>query len=105
MTKGELRKARKAAHAMTWDEARRLNKRLFWETATETIRVCPENYCVAARMRTGDGYKWVTDIDGALKPYLQSIRAVIATYENGSTAQALADVIAENVYIPREVRA
>jgi hypothetical protein len=86
---------------MTWNEAQKLGKRVFWEASTETIRVCPENYCVAARQHTPDGYTWITDWDGALRPYWPQINATIREYEGGSTAQALADVIAERVKIER----
>ena len=32
-----------------YDQARQLGHRVFYEPATETIRQCPENYCLAVR--------------------------------------------------------
>jgi len=86
---------------MDWNTAMQLKKRMFWEEATETIRTCPENYCVAARVKKDGQYHWVTDIDAALRPQLYFVQAAIREYEHGSTGQALADAIAEQVRLPR----
>ena len=44
---------------MDWEKARKLGRRVFYEESTQTIRLCPENYCLASREKTGGGYRWV----------------------------------------------
>lgn len=44
-----------------WEQARRLGRRVFYEPETETVRQCPQNYCLVVRR---DG-QWQMDIDAA----------------------------------------
>jgi hypothetical protein len=45
-----------------WETAYHAGRRVFYEPATETIRQCPENYCILARR---DGVVWSTYLDAA----------------------------------------
>lgn len=73
----------------TWAEARSMGKRVFYETATETVRACPENYCLAHRNDLG---RWERYSDGGARDWWQIIEAVVAI-RYMATGEDLADVI------------
>lgn len=83
-----------------WDKAFKLGHRVFYERATETLRTCPENYCIAVRQRTPDGYKWTLFLDGSLEPYRAVIAATLSTWVLGSTGDAIAEELGK--VIPRK---
>jgi len=51
-------------NATAWNRARIIGRRVFYEQATETIRQCPENYCLAIRSVNKPG-EWVAAPDRA----------------------------------------
>ena len=73
-----------------WEKAKILGKRVFYETYTDTIRLCPENYCLAQQQLNG---KWKVYNDAAVKDKHGKIQEIIDIWQNGSTAEALADEI------------
>ena len=74
-----------------WERARRLKRRAFYESATQTIRSCPENYCLAI----GGPGCWRPSVDAAIAHKAPQIVAQIALYARHSTSDALADAIGE----------
>ena len=75
--------------ATAWDTAYALGRRVFYESATQTIRQCPENYCLAVRR---DG-RWRPDIDAASTINAHSLGQVLTQYQDGSTGDGLAEAI------------
>jgi hypothetical protein len=55
-----------------WDIAYHAGRRVFYESATDTVRQCPENYCILARL---DGSTWSLYLDAAapINPHALSI--------------------------------
>lgn len=73
-----------------WEIAYQLKRRAFYERATDTLRLCPENYCLATRSNK----KWKAYRDeGATKTMHDKIQAVLDEWQNGSTGDALAEEI------------
>jgi len=65
-----------------------LRKRAFYERYTETLRLCPENYCLAHKAQK----KWCVYRDeGATRKLHDKIQEALDTWQNGSTAEAIAD--------------
>jgi hypothetical protein len=92
---------------MDWDTAHRLGRRAFFETATLTIRSCPENFLLAVRAarRPGFAAKWIAVPDAAVVregTTAETIQAVIDKWAFGSTADALAETIGE--ILPKQRR-
>lgn len=67
--------------AQTWDEANRARNRAFHETYVGTIRLCPENYCLA--FRSNETGLWVASRnDGAVgKDNYNKIQAILDNYD------------------------
>lgn len=77
-----------------WEKANILGKRAFYERSTQTIRACPENYCLAHRGPNG----WQRyGEDNATRGWWTLIDNVIRTYKNDSTGDALASLIGEAI--------
>lgn len=75
-----------------YETARQMQRRVFYEAATETLRTAPANYLIASR-RNG---RWVVDLDGALITAgftVMPIQQLLNTWQNGSTGAALAEVL------------
>jgi hypothetical protein len=81
--------AREAQGCSDWERAYQMGRRAFYERYTDTIRACPENYCLA----DGGPGKWRLYRDGAMRAYWPAIERVIAEWGQGSTSDALADEI------------
>lgn len=79
---------------MNYKTAKELNKRVFYEEYTDTIRTCPENYCVAVR-RNGQFSCAGFDLDGALSNKRGVISLTIAMHQAGSTGGGLAEAISQ----------
>lgn len=73
----------------SYDEARIMGKRAFYERATDSIRLCPENYCLAVKANG----KWKAYDDGAIRDKWAIIQTTIDEWQNGSTGDALAGEI------------
>lgn len=76
-----------------WEAARQLGRRAFYERATETLRTCPENYCLAARQEVRGRYVWRPFVDAALREHETTIVAEIERWAAGSTGDALAEAV------------
>lgn len=74
-----------------WERARILEKRAFYERYSDTIRLCPENYCLAYR---GQDKKFHVYVDEHATIRLHDkIQETIETWQGGSTAEAIATEI------------
>jgi hypothetical protein len=73
-----------------WEVAYKAKQRVFYEAATETIRTCPENYCLAAR----DGHHWLAFTDAAAKLTASDVEDVLANHPRLDGVR-LADIFAE----------
>lgn len=62
-----------AIQLSAWERAYAAKRRVFYEPETQTIRQCPENYCLLV-WRDGD---WRIDIDKASTINAHSMRMVI----------------------------
>lgn len=69
-----------------WEKAREAGARLFHETYSNTIRVCPHNYCIAIYR----GMAWVADVDAALGDYVDIMRQLVADHNAVEPAQLIA---------------
>lgn len=79
-----------------YEKAGILGKRAFYERYTDTIRLFPENYCVAVIADLPAGKKWVVyRNEGATKEKHGLIKNALDTWQNGSTRDALAEVVGE----------
>lgn len=77
-----------------WDKAHILGKRTFYERSTQTIRACPENYCLAHK---GDnGWKRYGN-DNATRGWWTAIDRTIEIWKGGSTGEALATAIGKAI--------
>lgn len=74
----------------SYEKAKIMKRRAFYESYTDTIRLCPENCCLAQRQ---PNLKWKLYKDMAVADKHNQIKEVIETWQNGSTAEALADEI------------
>lgn len=63
-----------------WEQARREARAAFYEAATDTVRVCPQNYCLAHRRQPTEEHagEWRVFWDGAIAPIKDQIEAVLA---------------------------
>jgi len=78
------------------DKARMLGRRVFYERSTGTLRMCPQNYCLAARRRDkAGGLKWHAFVDGALKEHEPRVCSILAAFQDGSTGDALAGLLGD----------
>ena len=74
-----------------WEVAHKEGRRVFYESATDTVRACPENYCLA--VRTGDSWgphPWegaIADIRPIIGRAIQ--QAALAGKPDGETLAAL----------------
>jgi hypothetical protein len=73
-----------------WNDAQSMGKRVFFETATDTVRACPENYCLAHRNQYGRWERYSDD--GGARQWWETIDAVIDT-RYMATGEDLADAI------------
>ena len=74
----------------SWEVAYRTGRRAFYESATDTIRACPENYCLAIRVNG----EWQAYRDeGATRRFHDVIQALVETIEGAPSDDALADEI------------
>jgi hypothetical protein len=74
-----------------WETAYRAKQRVFYEAATETVRTCPENYCLAARQ---SGH-WIAFTDAAAALLSSDVEDVIASQpalDGAHLASALAEL-------------
>ncbi len=76
-----------------WESAQQLGRRVFFEAATETIRQCPENYCLLVRV----GNQWRMEIDAASPINGHSMGIVLNQHGWGNEmdGDVLADAIEE----------
>ena len=75
-----------------YEEAQIMGKRTFVENSTETIRTCPENYCLAHR-KNG---RWQAYRDEGITRHLHDrIQETLDTWQGGSTSAALAKELAK----------
>lgn len=83
-----------------WDKAHKLGKRAFYEHSTQTIRACPENYCLAHR-DPGSQVKqpaWKRyGNDNTTRKWWQAIDRVLNTYGRWSTGDAIATAIGKAI--------
>ncbi len=64
-----------------WEEAYHSKQRVFFEPATDTVRTCPENYCLAFRR---DGKTWEPFVDAAMGPLRAPIAALVTRHHGVS---------------------
>lgn len=73
-----------------WEQAHKLGRRAFYERSTDTLRSCPENYCLAHRV----GGRWRAYRDeGATRALHDAFDLALQAYRDGSTGDALADLL------------
>ena len=77
-----------------WDKAHQAGRKVFYEPATETIRQCPENYCLLVRR----GGRWVTDIDAASTINAHSLGFVMEHWRDDPDGDVVADAIEEGFW-------
>jgi hypothetical protein len=67
----------------SWDEAKKAGKRAFYEDFVKTIRLCPENYCLAFVSESGKVV--AAYMDGAVgKPNYDKIQDIINKNPNAN---------------------
>lgn len=78
-----------------WDVATQAGRRVFYEPATETIRQCPENYCLLVR----EGSQWVPFVDKAARITPEAVKLMLEMGWRGEMDGAvLADAVEEAFY-------
>jgi hypothetical protein len=78
-----------------WELANQQGRRAFYERATDTLRSCPENYCLA--YRTKDGRWHVYRDEGATRAQHDAFAKIILDWQAGSTGDAIADLLGEHL--------
>ena len=77
-----------------WEIAYKANRKVFYEAATDTIRQCPENYCLAHC-----NGKWRPFLDAASPVKLKDLLAVLTlANDTGITGDELARLIEESLF-------
>jgi hypothetical protein len=74
-----------------WEVAYHAGRRVFFESATLTLRQCPENYLLAIR-QASEPYRWVADPDVASGITAQALDKVLDQHA-GHAGDALADAV------------
>jgi hypothetical protein len=70
-----------------WQQAKIMGKRAFYERSTNTIRACPENWCLAVRTESG----WQRyGRDSATRQWWSALDKTLDNFGKWSTGDALA---------------
>ena len=73
-----------------WEKAGAFKRRAFYERSTETLRLYPENYCLAHRANSASKWYVYRDEFATMAKHTK-IQDTLDTWQNGSTGDALAD--------------
>jgi len=79
---------------MKIDQAHKEKLRAFYNDYTDTIRSCPENYCLAVKNELNIN-RWIPYDDGACKLYYPKIKTLCYKYGRQSTNDQMAAIIAK----------
>lgn len=88
-----------------WWTAHLSKKRVFYETSTRTIRLCPENYLIAYwDTRTHKKTGWKAEPDKAVETMgitKERIQSILNEYQNGSTGGGIAEALHKANLFPK----
>lgn len=73
-----------------YDQARAAGLPVFYEAATDTIRTCPENYCLAVQR----GGRWTPFVDAGVGRQRAGLAAVIRRHSGASAEDMVATLAA-----------
>lgn len=82
-----------------YEQAKHLGWRCFYDERSNSIRSCPENYCLAERLNR----KWRAHPDAIKVADIDAVRRALVEFSSGSTGGGLADIIRHHVHFVEPV--